>query len=231
MARKRVPRPADLLAATPGDALAAFPPPVAAAMRALGKLQRWRDGDHMFRRGERVTQLHLLLHGRIRIAMAGEDELFIRWSQPGEFVGIVSVMTQRPFPVDAVACDRCEALSFDWETLRGLLESDGRAALMVAAILGRHASDMTNLIVARTARTMTERVMAVLEHLALLNAVPFDGGQQVLPVSQLDIAQAVGASRQAVNAALHKLEDAGRISLGYRSVALRAPQMSSSRLS
>ena len=227
MARRRTrSSPGALLAAASADALAAFPPAIAEGMRRLGVLQRWADGGLMFRRGERVTRLYLLLRGRIRIAFAGDggNDLFIRWSQPGEFIGIVSVMTERPFPVDAVAFDHAEALSFEWEPLRTLLESDGRAAMQVAAILGGHASDMTNLIIARTAHTLPERVMAVLEHLALLNAVPWQGGEQALPVLQSDIAHAVGASRQAVNAALRRLAQEGRLKLGYRSVSLLAPR-------
>jgi CRP-like cAMP-binding protein len=82
---------------------------------------------------------------------------------------------------------------------------------------------MTNLIVARTAHTLSARVLAVLEHLAVVNAVPQANGERVLPVSQTDVAHAVGASRQAVNEALRGLEKTGHIRLGYRSVVFPAP--------
>lgn len=207
------------------DPLAAFPLPIAEQMRKLGTLQRWPDGAIVFRRGDRVARLHLLLRGRMRIAMTAADggELFIRWSLPGEFVGIVSVVTQRPFPVDAVAFDHCESLTYEWDALKALLETDVQAVFVVARIVGQHTADMTNLIVARTAQTLTARVLAVLEHLAVVHAVPQPGGERALAVSQSDIAHAVGASRQAVNAALRDLEKKGQIRLGYRLVVLQRP--------
>jgi hypothetical protein len=52
------------------------------------------------------------------------------------FVGIVSVVTQRPFPVDAVAFEHCEALSFEWDALKALLETDVQAVFVVARIVG-----------------------------------------------------------------------------------------------
>ena len=206
------------------DLLAEFPPPIARQMRRMAVLQRWPDGASVFCRGERVTRLYLLLRGRIRIAMTAADgeELFIRWSLPGEFVGIVSVVTQRPFPVDAVAFDHCEALTFEWEALKALLETDVESVFVIARIIGQHTSDMTNLLVARTAHTLSARVLAVLEHLAIINAVPQANGERVLPVSQTDVAHAVGASRQAVNEALRSLEKSGHIRLGYRSVVFPA---------
>lgn len=208
--------------AGPADPLTAFPEAIAQAMRRMAVHERWPDGAAVLRRGERVDSLLLILRGRMRIAMTGSggEELFIRWSPPGEFIGVVSVMTQRPFPVDAVAHDHCEALRFAWEELRALIETDARAALVLARILGQHAADMTNLLVARTAHTLGDRVLAVLDHLAALNAVPQRDGGCVLALSQLDIAHAVGASRQKVNAALRSLEKAGYIRLGYRSVAM-----------
>ena len=195
----------------------------------MGVLHRWPDGAVVLRRGDRVSHLYLLLRGRMRIAMTAADgeELVIRLSVPGVFVGIVSVVTQRPFPVDAVAFEHCEALSFEWDALKALLETDVQAVFVVARIVGQHTADMTNLIVARTAHTLSARVLAVLEHLAVVNAVPQANGERVLPVSQTDVAQAVGASRQAVNEALRGLEKTGHIRLGYRSVVFPVPSKAS----
>jgi len=202
------------------DLLSAFPSQIADQMRRMAVLQRWPDKAIVFRKGERVSHLYLLMCGRIRIAMRAADgeELFIRWSLPGEFVGIVSAVTQRPFPVDAIALEHCEALSFEWSALKALLETDVQSVFTIARIVGQHTADMTNLLVARTAHTLSARVLAVLEHLAVVNAVAQPNGERVLPVSQTDVAHAVGASRQAVNEALRGLEKTGHIRLGYRSV-------------
>lgn len=229
----RVAGPAPRPPAGPSDtaiadaALAQFPPAVAAAMREHAVLRRWRDGELLFGRGEHLSSVLLVLQGRIRIAVTGVDgdEVFFRWQLPGEFFGLLSCVTQRPFPVDATAFEHLEGWWYDWTLLRSILATDGTAAMTVARMVGEHAGDMTNLIIARTAHSLGTRVLAVLRHLASLNAAPLQDGQSWLPISQHDIAHAVGASRQRVNVELQRLEAAGHLRLGYRSVVLLDPAL------
>ena len=167
-----------------------------------------------------VPCVHLVLRGRLRItaAAAAEHEVFFRWQQPGELVGLTSAVSGRLFPVDAVTFDDCETLQVDRDVLLNVLRSDAVAALAAAETLAHHAYDLIELVTVRTEQTLTARVLGVLRHLAQINGEAEGPGCYGLAISQADIAAAVGASRQRVNAELRTLEREGLIELGYRRV-------------
>ena len=176
-------------------------------------------------RGHVVPWVMSVVRGRLRIAVTAEDghETFFRWQLPGEIVGLASAVSDLPFPVNAVAFDDCETVHVSRETFLTLMQSDVRVAAASARLLARHAYDLIRLATLRTEQTLAVRVLGVLQHLASLNGRPQGAAAWTLAVSQQDIAGAVGASRQRVNAELRALEQAGLIKLGYRHVVVFGP--------
>lgn len=195
-----------------------LPAELATPLRRIGVRRIWHNGSTLLSRGHVVPCVHLVLRGRLRITAAAvpEHEVFFRWQQAGELVGLTSAVSGRPFPVDAVTFDDCETLQVDRDVLLHLLRSDAGAALAAAQMLAHHAYDLIELVTLRTEQTLTARVLGVLRHLAQLNGEAEGPGCYGLAISQADIAAAVGASRQRVNAELRTLERDGLIELGYR---------------
>lgn len=204
------------------DAFSVFPAGAAAAMRQMAVHRHWRNGDTVLCRGEVVPYVLTILRGKLRISATSEegDEVFFRWYMPNAIVGLASAIDHLPFPVDAVALDHCETLQVEREALLAIVQSDAQVAFAVGRILARHVCDMVNLVAARTEHSLTGRVFGVLRHLAILNGTPSCDGVWELTISQKDIADAVGASRQRVNAELRTLEKQGRIKLGYGHVTV-----------
>jgi CRP-like cAMP-binding protein len=99
-----------------------------------------------------------------------------------------------------------------------MMRADGNIALAVARLLAKHTYDTVNLVRMRTESNLNARVLGVLRHLAVVNGTPQGPAAWSLSVSQRDIAGAVGASRQSVNAELRVLEQAGYIQLGYNRI-------------
>lgn len=145
----------------------------------------------------------------------------MRWQSTGEIVGLASVISGLPPPVDVVAAEFCETLQVDRDVLLSILRADADVALAAAALLAGHAYDLVHLLTLRTEQTLTARVLGILRHLALLNGRRLGGNAWALELSQRDIAGAVGSSRARVNAELRALERAGAIELGYRHVIVR----------
>ena len=67
---------------------------------------------------------------------------------------------------------------------------------------------------------LQDRIQAALQHLAAENGEALADGRLRLRVTQQDISDAVGASRQRVNEALHSLQQAGQIEIGYRRITI-----------
>jgi CRP-like cAMP-binding protein len=216
---------ADVLAA----ALAGLPAATAAALRRIGQCRRWRGGAVVLRAGEVSPTGLLLLDGRLRLSAAsplGHAVLF-RWVQPGEFIGLVSVLGHVPVPTDAVADGPVQALVFTRQDLIAHLRSDAEGALHFAALASRHAAHLAELLVQVHAGTLQERIVGVLSRMAGMQA-PRESRPEVarevrLRLSHRDIAQAVGASRQRVSVELRKLQAKGVLRLGYRQVLLAPP--------
>lgn len=195
-----------------------IPQDLSAALRRVGVHRVWQDGATVLSRGHVVPCVHLVLRGRLRITAAAEPEheVFFRWQQPGELVGLTSAVSGRPFPVDAVTFDGCETMQIERDRLLDVLRTDAAAALAAAKVLANYAYDLIDLVTLRTEQTLTARVLGVLRHLSQVNGEPEGPGCWSLAISQADIAAAVGASRQRVNAELRTLEREGLIELGYR---------------
>jgi CRP-like cAMP-binding protein len=212
-----VPVRKDLVSAQP---FAMFPSEVAARLSGAAVHRCWSNGSIVLPVGRVVPWVMAVVRGRLRMAATLEDgrDVFYRWHVPGETAGLISAVSDLPLPVDAVAFDDCETLHVDREMLLEMMRADGSVALAVTRLVARHAYDTVELVRMRTESSLNGRVLGVLRHLALVNGTPHGPSAWSLDVSQRDIAGAVGASRQRVNAELRALEEAGHIQLGYNRV-------------
>ena len=202
-----------------------FPPDVARALHRAAVHRCWRDGEVVLPVDRVVPWVLTVMRGKLRMAATLEDgrDVFFRWHGPGEMAGMISAVSDLPLPVDAVAHDRCETLHVERELLLDLMLRDGAVALAVARLNARHTYDTVNLVRMNHESSLNARVLGVLRHLAVVNGSREAPGAMSLPVSQQDIAAALGASRQRVNAELKTLEQAGHIRLGYNRVTLFEP--------
>jgi CRP-like cAMP-binding protein len=194
-------------------------------LQRLANIRKWREGEVVLRGGAVAAAVCVVLEGRLRLAGISTegDELLFRWFLPGEYVGLSSAIGDVPFLIDAVASGDCRCAHFESAQFKQILAADGAAAMLVASQVSRLAHDMTRLVIAHAEHSLAARVMAVLLRLAMHNSTRGPLGQRILPLSQSDIAKAVGASRQRVSIELSKLEKEGRIRLGYGHIILVDP--------
>jgi CRP-like cAMP-binding protein len=199
-----------------------FPPHVAALLSRSAVHRCWHEGEVVLPADRVVPWVLTVRRGKLRMAATLEDgrDCFFRWHAVGEVAGLISAVSDLPLPVDAVAFEHCETLHVERELLLDLMQRDGEASLAVARLIARHAYDTVNLVRMIHESSLNGRVLGVLRHLAEVNGRPEAPGLRSLPVSQHDIAAALGASRQRVNAELRALERAGQIRLGYNRVLL-----------
>lgn len=210
---------ADVLA----NALSLMPAATAAALRRIGRCRRWPDGEVLLRAGDASPAVLLLLDGRLKLTAVtplGHDVLF-RWITPGELIGLTSVLGDVPLPISAVADGEVQVYVLERQQLLRHLHADAEAAMYFGRVASRHAAHLADLLVRLHAGSLQERIVGVLSRIAGHEAVR--SGQPVkLRMTQLDVAHAVGASRQRVSIELRKLESKGVLRLGYRHVLMTA---------
>jgi len=200
-----------------------MPASAAQALRSKGSLRQYPDGALLMQRGQTVSGMLVLQRGRLR-AVTGDangEEHLIRWVEPGEAVGVASVLTDLPFQTDLIASGDSQTLWISREAVLDVLRSDAEAGIAVSRFLGARLSEALELVAAQSQLRLDDRLQAALNHFAQQNGEALPQGGVRLRLTQEDLARAVGASRQRVNQALMRLQTQGRVELGYRRIVVR----------
>lgn len=206
------------------DLMAELPARSARRLREIGIRRCYRDNQTLQQRGDAARHALVLLSGRLRSVAytAGGTEQLTRWLEPGEFSGFSSVLGDAPVPVDLVAVGDVEVLIVPRGPLLEFLGSDAAASLVVARALSLRINELLDIIFIRAEDALGARVLSTLRRIAADNGVPREN-RTMLRISQGDLALAVGASRQRVNAELRKLQAEGKVRLGYRWMEVLSP--------
>ena len=200
-----------------------MPASAAQALRRKNSVRQYPDGALLMQRGQTVSGMLVLQRGRLR-AVTGDangEEHLIRWVEPGEAVGVASVLTDLPFQTDLIASGDSQTLWISREAVLDVLRSDAEAGIAVSRFLGARLSEALELVAAQSQLRLDDRLQAALNHFAQQNGEALPQGGVRLRLTQEDLARAVGASRQRVNQALMRLQTQGRVELGYRRIVVR----------
>lgn len=188
--------------------------------------RKYRRGDIVFQKDEPGQSLFIIEGGSVRIYIPGTQgaDLTLAVIGPGDFFGDLSLLDDRPRSASAVAATDSVLLSLERSDFSQLLRSRPDAALAVLATIARRlretdqtASDLAFLDVqGRLARRLLD--------LAETNGTPADGGV-LLPagITQEDLANMIGVTRESVNRNLSVFRRLGLIGREGRRVVIRDP--------
>lgn len=204
------------------DVMAEFSELSVLKLQSIGVRRSYRDNQLVQQRGDSADHALILISGRLRAVMhtVNGTEQLNRWLEPGEVSGLSSVLANAPVPVDLVAAGPVEVLVLPAQPLLDFLARDARACLVVARVLSLRVNELLDISFVRAGETLGARVWATLQRLGKENGEKLSDGRIVLRMSQIDVARAVGASRQRVNEELRRLEVDKRVLLGYRWVEI-----------
>ena len=173
------------------------------------------------RPADRVPPVALDSPRRAVTGGANGEEHFLRWVEPGEAVGMATVLTESPIQMDLISSGDSQALWIGRELVLEVLRSDAEAGIAVARFLSARLSEAVDLLAARSQLRLDDRLLTALQHFAQRNGEPWPEGRVRLLLTQEDLARAVDASRQRVNQALKRLQTQGMVELGYRCIDIR----------
>ena len=174
---------------------------------ASGDTRRYAAGDILFHQGDASDALYVLLSGRLRVysGSANGREVVYNVLEPGDTLGEL-LLDGGPRSASVQATSESECLVIKGDTLRTLIrtypELAERLMLRLIARL-RHA---TRTIHSLALEGVFERVVALLEETA-----SEDGGTRRVPalLTQQEIANRVGATREMVNHVMQRLRRGG----------------------
>ena len=199
----------------------------AAALQAGVTIVELARADRVFEEGASGNQLYVVLDGKIKLTRAAADgrENLLSVLGPGEMFGELSLFDPRPRTASAVAVtdSRLGALAHD--DLRSWLTGRPDVALHLLQALAQRLRRANDVMADLVFTDVPGRVAKALLDLADRFGEPRDDGLLVNhDLTQEELAQLVGASRETVNKALADFAARGWLQLSAKSVLLIDPE-------
>lgn len=208
-------RTAPLFAALDDDA--------AAALRSSMVEQRLTKGEVLFSEGEPGEKLYLIESGKIKLGHTAADgrESIIAVLGAGEMLGELSLFDPGPRTATAVAVTNTKVLSLGHEALLPWLVGRPDLAVSLLASLARRLRRTNEALADLVFSDVPGRVAKALLELGSKFGEDTPEGLVVNhELTQEELAQLVGASRETVNKALADFSQRGWIRIEQRSVTL-----------
>jgi CRP/FNR family transcriptional regulator, cyclic AMP receptor protein len=202
---------------------AALDAEAAAALRASLTESAVAKGDTLFREGESGDKMFMILDGKVKLGQSSVDgrESLLAVMGPGEIFGELSLFDPGQRTSTATALTDAIVLGLSNEQLRPWLAGrpEVAAALLqaLARRLRRTNEAMADLVFSDVPGRVAKALMDLGEKFGQVTA---DGLMVTHDMTQEELAQLVGASRETVNKALADFAQRGWIRLESRQVTI-----------
>ena len=192
---------------------------------AMVRTTKRRRGEWIFVLGDSADSIYLLQQGRMKITAFSEDghEVLHEIVGPGEVFGDTSTILGIPRTTSAQALETsllCEIRRKDFETLLSMYpELSFQLLKSVGLRLKKAEAQLVNVI----CNDVSRRVREALFDLMMKESGSGTDQPLKINITQQDLANLIGASRQKTSQALKELEDLNVLRLMYRSILVIAP--------
>lgn len=193
--------------------------PARAAMKQLAV----RRGQTVFIEGEPGDSLYVLVQGKIKLSRSSSDgrENMLAVLGPGEVFGELSLFDPGPRTATATAVVDSTLAHLENSALQPWIDDRPEVAERLLMVLARRLRRTNNAIADLVFTDVPGRVAKALLSLAERFGSPADDGLRVThDLTQEELAQLVGASRETVNKALADFASRGWLRLDSRAVVI-----------
>ncbi len=180
-------------------------------------------GEHLFLEGQDGDRLYVVLDGKIKLTRAAADGRENLWSVlgPGEMFGELSLFDPRPRTSTASAVTDATVAALAHDTLRSWLPGRPDVSMHMLQALARRLRRANNVVADLVFTDVPGRVAKNLLDLAeRFGEQDHDGLHVHHDLTQEELAQLVGASRETVNKALADFAARGWLQISARSVLI-----------
>jgi CRP/FNR family transcriptional regulator, cyclic AMP receptor protein len=184
---------------------------------------RLERGDILFREGDRGERLYVIGEGKIKLGLTSNDgrENLLAILGPGEMFGELSLFDPGARTATATAVAETQLIALGHEDLTTFLSGRPAVAATMLAALARRLRRTNETLSDLVFTDVPGRVAKALLDLSNRFGRPSEDGILVAhDLTQEELAQLVGASRETVNKALADFATRGWIKLEARAVVL-----------
>ncbi|MCD0450644.1 Crp/Fnr family transcriptional regulator [Actinocorallia sp. API 0066] len=195
----------------------------AKALRAHVSEVRLARGQSLFHEGDTGDRLYVVLDGKIKLTRMAPDgrENLLSVLGPGEMFGELSLFDPRPRTAGAIAVTECRLAGLGHDELRPFLTAHPEVGISLLQALSERLRRTNEVMADLVFTDVPGRVAKALLDLAERFGQPTDGGLHVHhDLTQEELAQLVGASRETVNKALADFAARGWLRIEARAVVI-----------
>jgi CRP-like cAMP-binding protein len=192
---------------------------------SYSRLERYPSGREVFAKGSPGQSLVAVLRGSIKISSLSNEgkEIVFNIINAGEIFGEIAVLDGEERSADATAMTDCELLVLNRRDFLHLLENRADLCMIMLRILCQRLRQTSEQVEDVMFRHLESRLAKRLLHLA--ESAGLHGLQEStsveLHVSQRELGNMAGGSRESVNKILQSWHRQGLIDLGKASVFIR----------
>ena len=225
MSSKPAPHATEILRQLPW--FADLPADVLERLTARSRLLTLRPGEALSRRGEPQRQLSIVCSGGLEITIHGRDgkRHVIRHLNEQEVYGLIPVIDGGDAVHDADAHGLTEVLQIPRDVLLTELETQPALAMRVMHIMCMRFRQLYELFAVQHLLTLNARVAHLLITLANIEpqGLAREGAEVEVHLTQRDLSDMLGVSRQSLSIELKKLERQGLIRLAHAKCVIADP--------
>jgi CRP/FNR family transcriptional regulator, cyclic AMP receptor protein len=191
---------------------------------SYSRIERYSAGREIFAKGSAGQSLVAVLRGNIKISSLSDEgkEIVFNIINAGEIFGEIAVLDGEERSADATAITDCDLLVLNRRDFLHLLENRADLCMIMLRILCQRLRQTSEQVEDVMFRHLESRLAKRLLHLA--ESVGLHGLQSIsveLHVSQRELGNMAGGSRESVNKILQNWHRQGLIDLGKASVLIR----------
>lgn len=200
-------------------------PQVVARIAGLGISRRLGADEVLFLKGDVGDALYGVLSGRMKISTTapGGKEIVLSVMNAGDIFGEIALLDGGPRSADAIAMTDCTLFVIQRREFTGLLEREPRLATHLLRLVCARLRATSEMVEDAAFLSLPARLAKRLLALSPLQGEKVNGTVS-LRVSQSDLAQIMGTSRESINKHLQRWRANGWVDLGRSRVTLRRPQ-------
>jgi CRP-like cAMP-binding protein len=176
-----------------------FTPAVLDQLAARMKRQTARRGSGIFAKGDAGIGLLGVLAGTVKISVLSTDgrELVLNIIHPGEIFGEISLLDGQPRTADAIALSDCELMVIERRDFLPFLRDQPSIALKFIEILCSRLRATSGQLEDTVFLNLPSRLAKTLLHLS--GGPEKSNSTRKIPITQRDISQIIGVSREGTN--------------------------------
>ena len=180
-------------------------------------------GRIVFLPGEASDCAYVIIEGRVKISKISENgkELTLAYHETGELFGEQTLLEGEPRQSMALALVGSKFVVLPRDELIQLAKASSIFALRLGTIIGRRRHELERRMENLVFRDVPARLALQLIALAERYGVEAEGAVEIdLKLSQLELANMIGATRETTSTALNELKRAGVLETSHRTIVI-----------